>query len=111
MEQYGGDLLPGFYVDDAPEFERWLDVERVRLRRLAARLCWDLADEAQQRGDETGAVRRARQAVDLDPFDETGLHRLIDLLDSLGDRAGALASFDYFSRRLAGLWRFLRRER
>lgn len=101
MEQYGGDLLPGFYVDDAPEFERWLDVERVRLRRLAARLCWDLVDEAQQRGDETGAVRRARQAVDLDPFDETGLHRLIDLLDSLGDRAGALASFDYFSRRLA----------
>ena len=101
MEHYGGDLLPGFYVDDAPEFERWLDVERVRLRRLAARLCWDLVDEAERGGDEMGAVRRARRAADLDPFDETGLHRLIALLDSLGDRAGALASFDHFSRRLA----------
>jgi DNA-binding SARP family transcriptional activator len=25
---YGGELLPGFHVDDAPEFERWLDSER-----------------------------------------------------------------------------------
>ena len=25
---YGGDLLPGFYVEGAPEFERWLERER-----------------------------------------------------------------------------------
>jgi serine/threonine-protein kinase len=101
MEQYGGELLPGFYVDDAPEFERWLDVERVRLRRLAAQLCWNLVEEAGQRGDHLGAVRRAREAVDLDPFDETSLHRLVELLDLLGDRAGALAAFDHFARRLS----------
>ena len=28
---YGGPLLDGFHVDDAPEFERWLDGERTRL--------------------------------------------------------------------------------
>jgi len=101
MDEYRGDLLPGFYVDDAPEFESWLAVERVRLRRLAAQLCWSLADEALQGGDATEAARRAHQAVDLDPFDETALHRLIELLDALGDRAGALAAFDYFARRLS----------
>lgn len=101
MDLYSGDLLPGFYVDDAPEFERWLDVERLRLRRLAARLCWDLVEDATGRADGTEAARRARQAVDLDPFDEPALHRLIELLDSLGDRAGALAAFDYFTRRLS----------
>lgn len=101
MDLYAGDLLPGFYVDDAPEFERWLDVERLRLRRLAASLCWDLVEQATAGGDGTEAARRARQAVDLDPFDEPALHRLIELLDSLGDRAGALAAFDHFARRLS----------
>ena len=89
MEQYGGELLPGFYVDDAPEFERWLDVERVRLRRLAAQLCWNLVEEAGQRGDHLRAVRHARKAVDLDPFDETALHRLIELLGRTFDQPAA----------------------
>jgi serine/threonine-protein kinase len=101
MDHYGGDLLPGFYVDDAPEFERWLDLERVRLRRLAARLCWELAQAADGREEAENARKRAHQAVDLDPFDELGLHRLIEMLDGLGDRAGALTAFDHFARRLA----------
>jgi serine/threonine-protein kinase len=101
MEHYGGDLLPGFYVDDAPEFEGWLAVERVRLRRLAAQCCWDLSKTAESRPDPAEAARRARQAVDLDPFDETALHRLIELLDTVGDRAGAVAAFEHFAHRLA----------
>lgn len=100
MAEYGGDLLPGFYVDGAPEFERWLDIERVRLRRLAARQCWKLASEAAEAGEAGEATRRAHQALDLDPFDETALQRLIELLDGFGDRAGALAAFDQFCRRL-----------
>lgn len=101
MDLFGGDLLPGFYVDDAPEFERWLDVERLRLRRLAARLCWDLSDEARESGHVAAAARRAREAVELDPFDEAALHRLIELLDELGDRAGAVSAFEHFACRLA----------
>ncbi len=101
MGHYGGDLLPGFYLDDAPEFERWLAVERVRLRRLAARLCWDLSDQARKGGHTAEAARRAHEAVDLDPFDESALHRLIELLDALGDRAGAVSAFEHFAGRLA----------
>lgn len=101
MEYYGGDLLPGFYLDDAPEFEQWLAVERVRLRRLASDLCWTLSQEAEQAGEPADAGRWARRAVDLDPFDEAALHRLIELLDSLGDRAGAVAAFEHFASRLA----------
>jgi DNA-binding SARP family transcriptional activator len=101
MDHFGGDLLPGFYVDDAPEFERWLEVERLRLRRLAARLCWDLSDEARMSGDSAAVVRRAREAAELDPFDESALSRLIELLDEVGDRAGAVSAFEHFARRLA----------
>jgi serine/threonine-protein kinase len=100
MERYEGDLLPGFYLDDAPEFERWLDVERLRLRRLAAEAAWRLANETEAGGDFAKAALWARRAVDLDPFDEAGLHRLIGILDASGDRAGALAAYDHFRRRL-----------
>src|SRR5439155_262331 len=46
------------------------------------------------------AVEAARQGVALDPDDEKGLARLIALLDRLGDRAGALSTFETFRRRL-----------
>jgi serine/threonine-protein kinase len=101
MQIYRGDLLPGFYLDNAPEFEHWLEVERLRLRRLASDLSWILAEAARRDGDGTEAARRARMAVELDPFNESSLHRLIELLDAQGDRAGALAAFDHFARRLS----------
>jgi DNA-binding SARP family transcriptional activator len=34
---YGGDLLPGFAVEGATEFDRWLEDTRAFLRRRAAR--------------------------------------------------------------------------
>ena len=100
MQIYRGDLLPGFYLDDTPEFEHWLEVERVRLRRLASDLSWTLAEAARRDGNDAEAARRARKAVELDPFNELGLHRLIELLDTQGDRAGALTTFDHFVSRL-----------
>src|SRR5438128_11692931 len=32
LELYRGGLLEGFFLSDSPEFERWLEVERARLR-------------------------------------------------------------------------------
>jgi serine/threonine protein kinase len=97
---YGGDLLPGFYVSDAIEFERWLDRERLRLRSTAADCAWTLSGQAEESGDFIEAARRARQATDLTPFDEAALHRLLSLLDRLGDRAGAIRAFAHFEKRL-----------
>jgi len=34
LDLYRNDLLPGFFVAEAPEFERWVELERERLRRL-----------------------------------------------------------------------------
>jgi len=36
LRLYRGDLLDGFFISGAPEFERWLDAERDRLRARAA---------------------------------------------------------------------------
>jgi DNA-binding SARP family transcriptional activator len=101
LELYGGDLLPSFYLTGAEAFESWLEQERSRLRRLAARAAHELADERERRNQATTAVHFARRAVDLAEDDERMVRQLLELLDRLGDRAGALYAYDKFARRLA----------
>jgi DNA-binding SARP family transcriptional activator len=97
---YAGDLLPGFHLDDAPEWERWLDDERARLRRTMSAAACGLADRAAADGDSAAAAGWARRALELDPADELALRRLVGLLDGMGDRVGALREYDAFAARL-----------
>lgn len=98
---YRGDLLDGFFVSDAPAFERWLEHERARLRDRAAAAAWSVSAEREAAGDALAALRLARRAVVLSPDDETAVRRLIALLDRLGDRAGAVHTYAEFSKQLA----------
>lgn len=97
---YRGDLLPGFYVPDAPDFESWLDDERLRLRALAADAAWALAGRLERERDTRGAEHWARWAVALTPDDERAVRRLIALLGRLGDRAGAIRAHEELAARL-----------
>ncbi|MEW5916787.1 MAG: protein kinase [Gemmatimonadota bacterium] len=101
MDLYRGDLLEGLFLDDVPTFERWLETERARMRDEAARLAHKLAERFEHARDYTGAVTMARRAVVLADTDERMLRRLLELLDRLGDRAGAIQTYDEFVRRLA----------
>jgi DNA-binding SARP family transcriptional activator/TolB-like protein len=97
---YRGDLLDGFHVDDAPEFERWLEEWRADLRRAAAAAARRLAEREQQAGNDAAAAQWARRALSLAPDDEGALRRLIVLLDQAGDRSGALRAYEEFAERL-----------
>ena len=97
---YDGDLLPGFAVEGAAEFDRWLDDMRVLLRRRAARAAWALADRRERSGDATGAVESAHRAASLGVDDEAGLRQLVTLLDRVGDTAAALEAYATFAHRL-----------
>ena len=102
MAGYCGDFLDGLFVSDASaNLERWVDDERARLRNLAAQACWSLADASRTRNDWTASATWGRQAAALTPHDEGKLRRLMQLLDSLGDRAGAVEVYDRFARQLA----------
>src|SRR5687768_12221616 len=101
LEHYRGDLLAGFFISGAPEFERWLENERVRLRRRAVESAWALAAAGSANGDPSLAAHWARRAAALVRDDEEALRRLITVLGDLGDRAGALQAYDVFARRLA----------
>lgn len=99
---YGGELLDGFHLDGAsPDFERWLDEQRSRLKKDAAQAAWDVSAEREQAGDMRAAVKLARRAFELAPPDGQRLRHLLEILDRAGDRAGALQAYDKFSSWLA----------
>ncbi len=100
LELYRGDLLEGFFVAEAPEFERWHERERARLRDLAAQAAWSLAETAAARGQASDAIRWARRAAAFTPEDEAALRELVSVLTRVGDRSAALRAYDEFAERL-----------
>jgi TolB-like protein/Flp pilus assembly protein TadD len=98
---YRGEFLKGLHVSDAPEFHRWADAERERLRRRARDGAWQLAGAHESASVGVTATHWMRLALDIDPDDEGGLHRLLRSLERAGDRAGAIREYERFARRLA----------
>jgi len=87
---YGGPLLEGFYVADAPEFERWVEGERDRLGRAYARALERLAEAAEAEGSALRAVDWWRALAVHDPFASRVALRLVRAYDAAGERAAAL---------------------
>lgn len=87
LAEYGGELLPGFGIDGAPAFERWLEDTRASLRHRATRAAWALAERRERAGDSAGAVEHARRAAALDADEEGAQVRLA----ALRERAAAAA--------------------
>lgn len=100
LAHYGGDLLAGVHVDDAPAWEQWRDAERLRLRHVALAAARGAAEAARGRGDADGAVALARRACEIDPDDEPTVRRLMEMLAEAGDPAGALREYERFAARL-----------
>ena len=101
LELYRGDLLPGFFVDEALEFEQWLASERARLRSCSARAALALSEQFERNGNLAAAVRWARRSIELADTDEASLRKLIELQGRAGDRPGAIGTYETFARQLA----------
>ena len=87
---YQGPVLDGFFVPDAPEFERWVEDERQRLARRHARLLEAAAEAAESRGDRGHAVDWWQRLLRHDPYSTRVALRLCRALENHGDPAGAL---------------------
>lgn len=99
LSLYEGDLLPGFFMSDAPEAQRWLENERTDLRTRARRAACELA-EAAESSDPEAAARYARRALELEPTHEPAARQLIRILGATGNRAGAVAVYDALAETL-----------
>src|SRR5499426_1014354 len=92
VDLYGGDLLEGLGVTEAP-FEEWLVAERERLRELALEtLAKLLAD--QTKSEESGAaIATALRLLALDPLQEAVHRALMRLYVRDGRRDAALRQY------------------
>jgi TolB-like protein/Tfp pilus assembly protein PilF len=95
---YSGDLMPGFHLSGCPDFVRWLDGERARLRRRAARATWLAAESALSEGQDV--LPLVRRALSLNPLDETGVRRAMRFLADNGDTGGAISTYEAYASHL-----------
>jgi DNA-binding SARP family transcriptional activator len=101
-ELYRGELLPALYFHGAsPEFEGWLEQEREGLRSRLAGGLWDAQSAAEAAGDRRAALALGKRALELDPFQEAGLRRVMSLLQQEGHDAEAIQLFRRFRHRLS----------
>ena len=93
VELFRGDLLEGFTVRDAPDFESWVRTESEGLRRELMSTLARLADARTAAGDLSGAVLAVQRWLSLDPLHEPAHRALIRLYADAGDRAAALVQY------------------
>src|SRR3989454_2110783 len=90
LEAYAGPFLDGFYLTRAPEFERWVEAERARLKQCACQALETLATEASSRGDRRTSIEWWRRLAEIDRLNSQVALGLMNALVAAGDRAGAL---------------------
>jgi DNA-binding SARP family transcriptional activator len=98
---YRGPLLAGFFVDETPAFDGWLESERARLQQRAIQAARQLSEQEESAGRTIPAIEWARRATTLAPQDEAALRRLMQLLERANDRAGAVRAYSEFEKALA----------
>ena len=87
---YSGPFMDGFFLDDAPGFERWVESERVGFSRAYGEALETLAIDAEAAGERANASRWWSLLAAHEPLSSRVIMRLMSALAAYGDRAGAL---------------------
>lgn len=97
---YQGRFLEGF-PSDSPTFEEWVLLRQEELGHEILQALYDLVSLLEEKGDYRQALRYARQALDLEPWDEEAHRQVMKLLALDGQRSAALAQYETCRRVLA----------
>ncbi len=95
---YSGPFLDGFHLDQAEEFERWVQQERDRVRHAALETIETLAEQATRENAPLPAVRWWRRLSELEPLNPRYAGGLVTALAFAGDRPGALREASSYQR-------------
>ncbi len=87
---YRNEFLDGFFISDAPEFERWVERERSRLVAGYDGALEALAEAAESSNDFRAAAEWWKTRAARDPYDSRVALRLMRALEANGSPAAAL---------------------
>ena len=93
---YRGEFMEGFSLEDAPEYELWLEGERARWRTLFGELCERLSRLEGEEDLLAEAIGTARLWVRQAPLEESAYRRLMELLSGAGESERALLVYEGF---------------
>lgn len=88
--RYEGAFLDGFRLSAVPEFENWMEDERLALERTLIAALTRLAATARQRRDVTQLVQWMRRRAALEPLNARVTLELMQALLDAGDQTAAL---------------------
>ncbi|HEV8224380.1 MAG TPA: AAA family ATPase [Rubrobacteraceae bacterium] len=100
-EAYRGNFLEGFSLDDAPEFDLWVDAEREIRRGRMNLVCERLSKLQLESGEIGEAITTAARWTEHAPLSEEAHRRLMEVQFAAGDRTGALNTYETFRSILA----------
>jgi DNA-binding SARP family transcriptional activator len=101
LKLYADDFLSGFHLSGSPAFGFWVDEQRERLRARAARAAEGLARKAEASRALSDALFWWKRRLDIDPYDEPTICRIVSLMATAGNRAGASKELERFRRRVS----------
>jgi DNA-binding SARP family transcriptional activator/tetratricopeptide (TPR) repeat protein len=97
---YQGEFMEGFSLEDAHDFELWLEAEQERWRGVFGELCQRLYSLQVEAGETRKAIDTVRLWTRHAPLDEAPYRRLVELLSVAGDSTGALLAYEDFRNTL-----------
>lgn len=100
IDLYRGPFLDGFYLNDAEEFERWTEQERVQLAGEFARVLERQADAETERGEPVRAAELWARLAYHEPYSSRVAARYMEALAAAGDRGQAVQFANAFGERL-----------
>jgi DNA-binding SARP family transcriptional activator len=97
---YRGEFMESFSLEDAPEFELWLEAQRTRWRSVFGVLCERLSRLEGEEGLIGEAIATARLWVRQATLEEAAFRRLMELLSGAGESERALLAYEGFKNTL-----------
>ena len=104
-EAYRGEFLKGFYLNDAPDFDLWVDLQRAAWRGRLGLVYDRLSGFLMETGEFEDAIASAAAWTARLPLSEEAHRRLMEVQLTAGDGPGALNTYETFrslSRRELG---------
>lgn len=100
-DSYQGEFLAGVALDDAPDFDDWLDATRQSLRGQAFSCTERLRIAYEKKGRLGPALAYAQRCVNLEPWNEAGHREHMRLLANKGEHGTAQTFYDAYRDTLA----------
>ena len=97
---YRGEFLEGFRLEDAPEFELWVEEQRTLWRARVGEVLGRLAELESETGELAAAAGTAERWVARDPTEEAAHVRLMETRSAAGDPEGALDAYEEYRSEL-----------